>query len=106
MSGIGGEQSHVQTAAEMAFHYHDLQIDTSSGGYMAGPTANGVMFGAGGPTTGGQTGTFSDRSGTGNSPNFGAFNMASNAVRSSGNGNAANILPPVSVVNWFIVHGK
>jgi microcystin-dependent protein len=93
-SGAGGEQSHMQSTNELAQHNHEPQTDTS-GGFQATDNPSSVIWNG---TNGlNQSGTFSDR-------NNGTY--ASNQfISQTGSSSPMNILPPVSVVNWFIVHG-
>lgn len=76
-SGAGGEQSHVQTVGELATHNH-----TPPDGSNFWADSGGTVLPYGGtlqlypfPTTG-----------------------------DTGSSNPMNILPPISVVNWFIIY--
>jgi microcystin-dependent protein len=100
VSGAGGEQSHVQQASEMAYHGHDIQID-SSGGYMVSRAVNSIQYNGATPTG---NGIGDDRGGAWNTVNYGAGGYASFVNGFSGGGAAANIQSPVSVVNFFIFY--
>jgi hypothetical protein len=84
--GPGGEQSHVQLTSEITSHTHTTGLDISHGS-----DTTSIWLG-----------------GDSNSPPLnGVSHYGGEAITSSvGSSTPMNILPPVSVVNWFIVHGS
>ncbi|MGH3263137.1 MAG: hypothetical protein ACRDNS_14195, partial [Trebonia sp.] len=111
-SGAGGEQTHTLSTAQLPGHNHGISdpghshgvadpghlhvetFNTGGGGGTGGPgPAAGPPDWQAGDTAGAFTGISIDSAATGVS------------TTDTGSGSAHNILPPVSVINWFIVHG-
>jgi microcystin-dependent protein len=101
MGETGGEESHVQTLAELAAHNHGGA--TGNGGAHT-PTAQGVNTGA---ATTGQFGAYPIHIQNDVAPNWGVTNFGAvpdhtHPINSAGSSAAMNVLDPYLTVNFII----
>lgn len=104
-SGAGGEQTHTLSTAEMPAHSHtDSGHGHSDNGHDHAESFNdsGASPGTGSP---GSNASGANWAASSTQIGYASITTGYASLQDTGGGGAHNILPPVSVVNWFIVHG-